>query len=104
MSFYFGLNYGISPEICKYVRVCFIYKLYASIAPTVFNLTINSLFMSEGKFIVPDWEDKVDYDIGVVVPTRQVRQPYAIVDFIPQSRTMNLATVLYLFTVKKLEI
>ncbi len=59
----------------------------------------------EAQFIVPDWEDIVDYDIGVVVPTRQVRQPYAIVDFIPQSRTMNLATVLYLSSLlKKIEI
>jgi hypothetical protein len=45
----------------------------------------------EAQFIVPDWGDKVDYGIGLlVVPTRQatqaggqVREPYAIVDFIP---------------------
>ncbi len=49
------------------------------------------------KFIVPDWGG----DSGrVVVPARQaakaglpVRQPYAGVNFIPQSGTMNLATV-----------
>jgi hypothetical protein len=51
------------------------------------------------KFLVPDWEDKVNSGIGVVVPARQateaggpVRQPYAEVKNIHQSETMNLAT------------
>ncbi len=46
----------------------------------------------EAKFIVPDWEDKVDYGIGlsyrlVRLHTKAggpIPQPYAIVDLIPR--------------------
>jgi hypothetical protein len=52
------------------------------------------------EFLVPDWGDIVDPGISVVVPSRQqpmypgvpVRQPYARVDYIPQSGTKNSAT------------
>jgi hypothetical protein len=47
-------------------------------------------------FLVPDWDDIVDSGIGLSYrPARihkaggPVRQPYAKVDFIPQSRTGN---------------
>jgi hypothetical protein len=44
---------------------------------------------TEAKFMVPDWGEKVDSG-------GPVRQPYTIVDFIPQQGTMNMATgVLY---------
>jgi hypothetical protein len=50
------------------------------------------LLKPEAQFIVPVWGDKVDYGIGLSYrPVMQateaggsVRQPYAIVDFIPQ--------------------
>jgi hypothetical protein len=55
--------------------------------------------IAEAQFIVPDWGDKVDYGIGMSYrPVRLNRlagrydNPYAIVDYIPQSGTMNLAT------------
>ncbi len=42
----------------------------------------------EAPFIVPDWGDKVDYGVGLpyrpVRLHRLVRQPYTIVDYIPQ--------------------
>ncbi len=54
------------------------------------------------EFIVPDWGDKVNTGIGLSYrPTRLHRlcgpvcQPYAGVDYIPQSGTMNLASVEY---------
>jgi len=54
------------------------------------------------KFIVPDCGDKVNSDIGLsyrparlYMCWRSVRQPYAGVNYFPQSGTMNLATELH---------
>ncbi len=62
-------------------------------------MTINVDHTTEAPFIVPDWEDKVGWHKLAVVLARQttyaggpVRPPYAIVHFIPQTGTMNLAT------------
>ncbi len=52
------------------------------------------------KFLVPDCGDKVDYGIGLLYqPVRPctyaggpVRQPFAILGYIPQSGTKNLAS------------
>ncbi len=47
------------------------------------------IIQPDAQFIIPDWGDKVDYGIGLPYrPVRlqaggPVRQPYAIVDFIP---------------------
>ncbi len=52
---------------------------------------IPSVQFKEAQFIVLDWKDKVDYGIGLsdrppsgTQAGGRVRQPYAIVDFIPQ--------------------
>ncbi len=45
-------------------------------------ITVND---TEAQFIVPDCGEKVNYGI-------RLRQPHAIIDFIPQQRTMNFAT------------
>jgi hypothetical protein len=58
---------------------------------------------SRETILVPDWGYKVDFGTGLSYrPDRlhrlaggPVRQPYAIVGFIPQSWTMNLATEIY---------
>ena len=50
------------------------------------------------EFIVPDWGDKVNSGIGLsyrparLHRQRPVRQPYAGVDYIPQSGIMNSAS------------
>jgi len=60
---------------------------------------LRTFFMSFpgiAKFIVPDWGDKVDSGTGLpgyIIGWRPVRQPYAGVNFIPRSGTMNSATV-----------
>jgi hypothetical protein len=54
---------------------------------------------SEAKFLVTDWGDIVDCCIRLSYQPASlcdlggpVRQPYAIVDYIPQSETKNLAS------------
>ncbi len=51
------------------------------------------------KFLVPDWGDIIDFWHRIVIPACQatyaggpVRQPYATVDYIPQSGTKNLVS------------
>jgi hypothetical protein len=53
----------------------------------------------EAKFSVPDWGELVESGIGLsyrlanlCMPGGPVQQPYARVDYIPQSATKNLAT------------
>jgi hypothetical protein len=47
---------------------------------------------AEAKFLVPDWRDKVDFGICLRHRPTYYIQSYAIVDFIPQTGTMILAT------------
>ncbi len=50
------------------------------------------LWNSEAQFLIPDWEDKVNYGIGLSYQPTRLHRPvgrydsYAIVNFIPQRR------------------
>jgi hypothetical protein len=44
-------------------------------------------------YLVPDWGDIVDYGIRLSYQAVGPRQPYAIVNNIPQSGTKNLASI-----------
>jgi hypothetical protein len=47
------------------------------------------IYISVSKFLVTEWGDIIDYGIQ----SFPVRQPYARVDYIPQSGTKNLASL-----------
>ncbi len=82
-----------SPYRNKVYWACFLW------VPCKIKELLRTFFMSfpaVANFIVPDWGDKVDSGTGppgYIIGWRPVRQPYAGVNFIPRSGTMNSATV-----------
>jgi hypothetical protein len=81
------------------LRVSVAYNMKEALRVSVAYNMKEALRVSVAKFIVHDWGDKVDFDIGLSYwPARlhglagQYDNPYAGVNYIPQSRTMNLAT------------